>query len=57
MGSQALPSASACYPLYTCQTAGTGMGYLYNDLYFYHMNERDLNSIVEYRRRTGDEDG
>ena len=31
------------------------MGYLYNDLCFYHLNEKDLNSILEYRRRTGGE--
>ena len=26
-----------------------------NDMCFFHLNERDLNSLVEYRRRTGEE--
>lgn len=46
---------SGFYPLYTCQTGGTGAGGYY-DLIHYHMNERDLASVIDYRRKTGEED-
>jgi hypothetical protein len=48
-------SVSGFYPLYTCQTGGTGAGGYY-DLFHYHMNERDLASVIDYRRKTGEED-
>lgn len=48
-------SVSGFYPLYTCQTGGTGAGGYY-DLCYFHMNERDLASVIDYRRKTGEED-
>jgi hypothetical protein len=51
---QNIYSVSGCYPLYTCQT---GTGYFYNELSLYHMNERDLNSMIDYRRKTGEDQG
>lgn len=47
-------SVSAGYPLYTCQTAGTGYNF-YNELCFFHMNERDLQALSDYRRHTGED--
>ena len=47
-------SVSGGYPLYTCQTAGTGYNY-YNDLCFFHMSERDLQALSEYRKHTGED--
>ena len=47
---QNVQSVSGCYPLFTCQT-GTN-GYFYNDF----CSERDLHSLVEYRRYTSEEE-
>jgi hypothetical protein len=47
-------SVSGGYPLYTCQTAGTGYN-LYNELCFFHMNERDLQALSDYRKHTGED--
>ena len=57
IGSAVAPmqSASGFYPLYTCQTGGTGAGGYY-DLCYAHLNERDLASVVDYRRKTGEDE-
>jgi len=46
-------SVSGCYPLFTCQT-GTA-GFFYNDLCCFNICEKDMVSVVEYRRKTGEE--
>ena len=43
---------SGIYPLFTCPT-GTG-GYVYNEMCCMHMSEKDLLSLVDYRKKTGE---
>ena len=49
---QNIQSVSGVYPLFTCQTGGTA--FFYNEMSLFHIAERDLLSLVDYRKAVGE---
>ena len=49
---QNIQSVSGVYPLFTCQTGGTA--FFYNEMSLFHIAERDLLSLIDYRKAVGE---